>query len=124
MGEMADELVEQALAMDMDGDFDYPPSGDYFAEERLQPEYQQLIVSKLHRQTEKAYCVSGTVFFDTPYRGMDKLDFISDWLPKSQCIFTGNNARIPQWIVKSRWQQRIRRERQFEGLLADFKTEW
>ena len=86
-------------------------ANDYFAEENLQPEFQQLVVTQLHGQTEKSYCVSGTVFFDVPYRGMKQFDFLADWIPKSQCILTGNTARIPQWLVRSQWQQREKRAR-------------
>ena len=68
-------------------------------------------MTQLHGQTEKSYCVSGTVFFDIPYRGMKQFDFLADWIPKSQCILTGNTARIPQWLVRSRWQQREKRAR-------------
>ena len=84
---------------------------DYFAEEQKQPEFQQLIVSKLHGQTQKSYCVSGTVFFDVPYRGMKHFEFLADWIPKSQCILTGNVVRLPQWLIRSRWQQREKRAR-------------
>lgn len=84
---------------------------DYFEAERQQPEFQQLIVTQLHGQTEKSYCVSGVVIFDIPYRGMDKFEFLADWIPKSQCIMTGNAARIPQWLVRSRWQKRKQRQR-------------
>lgn len=93
----------------------FPPK-DYWEEERKQPEYQDLHVTKLHAETEKSYCVSGTVYFEVPYRGMKTFEFISYWLPKSQCIFTGTNARIPQWLVRSRYQQREKFKRKFNGL--------
>lgn len=83
---------------------------DYFEAESEQPEFQQLIVSQLHGQTEKSYCVSGTVFFDKPYRGMKHFEFLADWIPKSQCIMTGNAVRLPQWLIRSRWQQRRKRQ--------------
>lgn len=57
---------------------------------------------------------------------MTQFDFLADWIPKSQCVMTGNAARVPQWLIRSRWQQRKRRHGQFDGLLngmaVDFKT--
>lgn len=82
---------------------------DYWNEENLQPDFQQLVVSKLHAQTQKAVCVSGTVYFDRPYRGLKSFEFLADWLPLSKCLFTGDAVRVPQWIIRSRWQQRTRR---------------
>lgn len=99
---------------------------DYFAEEAKQPEFQQLVVSQLHGQTEKSYCVSGTVHFDVPYRGMHTFEFLADWVPKKCCTFTGDTIRLPQWLIRSRWQQRKKRHGMFDGLMGnmavDFKT--
>lgn len=123
MGEEADWIIDQILGGGYceDGDEeseDYiphqkfgrarRPRSDYFAEEEAQPEFQQIEVSKVHARTAKAVCISGVVYFDRPYRGMNEFEFLADWLPLSQCIMTGRYARIPQWIIKSRWQQRER----------------
>lgn len=91
---------------------------DYFAEEAKQPEFQQLIVSQLHGQTQKSYCVSGTVHFEVPYRGMRTFEFLADWVPKKCCTFTGDTIRLPQWLIRSRWQQRKKRQGMFDGLIG------
>lgn len=89
---------------------------DYFAEEELQPKFQQLKVSQVHGRTAKSICVSGVVIFDKPYRGMKQFEFLADWIPLSQCILTGNTARVPQWLIRSHWQQRTKRQSQFTDL--------
>lgn len=96
----------------------YDPKADYWEEESLQPEFQQLIVSQVHAQTQKSYCVSGTVTFERPYRGMRTFEFLADWVPKSQCVFTGNTVRIPQWLVRSRFRLRQKREQQLHRLTS------
>lgn len=94
-------------------------SEDYFAEEELQPKFQQLKVSQVHGRTAKSICVSGVVIFDIPYRGMKQFEFLADWIPFSQCILTGDTARIPQWLIRSRWQQRMKRQSQFSDLVDE-----
>lgn len=83
-----------------------PADRQYWNEEDEQPKFQQLVVTQIHAQTERSYCVSGTVHFDTPYRGHNTFEFLADWIPKSQCVFTGNTALVPQWLVRSRFQKR------------------
>lgn len=91
----------------------YQPTQHYLAEEDAQPEFQTLEVSKLHKETERAYCVSGVVQFETPYRGIQTFEFKADWIPKSRCIVTGNMARIPHWIIRCKLRDRLQRARQF-----------
>lgn len=110
MSEHEDDALYDLLFGRGDDDEDFHENS-FQSEELRQPEFQTLIVSQLHRETQKAYCVSGTVYFETPYRGLEQFDFLADWIPKSQCSVTGDKARIPQWIVKSRWQDRNRIER-------------
>lgn len=127
MGDHADEAIYDLLfGRGWDNDDDHyadtlsyrnPRGGDdYFEAERLQPKFQQLRVSQVHGHTPKSICVSGVVIFDTPYRGMKQFEFLADWIPLSQCILTGNTARIPQWLIRSRWQQRTKRQAQFTDL--------
>lgn len=87
-----------------------------------QPEYQQLIVRCVHRQTEKSYNVTGEIRFDLPFHGMRSFQYLADWIPKSQCIITGNKVRIPHWLVRKCIETRLRRDANFEGLFRQYEA--
>ncbi len=131
MGDHADEAIDDLLFgrdfWDQDDDHyadtlsyrNLRRRDDYFEAERLQPKFQQLKVSQVHGSTAKSICVSGVVIFDKPYRGMKQFEFLADWIPLSQCILTGNTARVPQWLIRSHWQQRTKRQSQFTDLMDE-----
>lgn len=75
---------------------------DYIKANESQPEFQQLHVVELLGETEKSYKVNGHVNFAFPYLQFKSVSFDYIWLPKSQCLFTGNHARVPHWIISAR----------------------
>ena len=67
-----------------------------------QPEFHLLRVSALHRETQLAYLVTGTVEFNPPFRGAAVTELQEVWIPKSRCLVTGDAAQIPHWLLKKK----------------------
>lgn len=57
-------------------------------------------VTKVHRESEKAFLISGAAKFDRPIDGFHEFTFKEIWLPKSRCDFNGNIARVPRWLLR------------------------
>lgn len=67
-----------------------------------QPEFHLMRVTCLHRETQLAYLVTGTIQFDKPFRGATVTELQEVWIPKSRCLVTGDAAQIPHWLLKKK----------------------
>lgn len=67
-----------------------------------QPEFHLLHVTCVHRESQLAYLVTGTVEFDPPFRGVKIAELREEWIPKSRCLVTGYAAQIPHWLLKKK----------------------
>lgn len=65
-------------------------------------------VSMVHRETEKAYQISGEVDFEgDQIEGLKSFQFARMWFPKSRCDFNGNAVRAPRWLIRRKVQQQF-----------------
>lgn len=114
------EAYDQLAMMEQDNtvdEFDFADNYPYrrkkaYVRDPFKDTYHDVVVNRLHAETEKAYCISATVQFPFSFYGTKEFNIVADWFPKSVCVATGNMIRIPHWLLKRKIEEYKARHRQ------------